>query len=298
MRELDLLPNPDQYADWKDFARALVLVLQEASRYRDQASIVAFSPEGAIAATNVQAAITELDTEKLAISGYTAADVLAKLLTVDGAGSGLDADLLDGQSGAFYLARANHTGTQTWSTITSTPTTLAGYGIADAQPLDSDLTTIAGLTATTDNFIVSVSSAWASRTPAQVRTTLALGTAAVKNTGVSGDTVPVLNGAATTWAAGATFGGFLDVASTIRATGDSTPASGAGMELYYTGGESYILSFDRSGSVYKPLNMLGSVLRVALGSLGNYVDDAAAAAGGVAVGTLYRNGSVLMVRAA
>ena len=42
------------------------------------------------------------------------------------------------------------------------------------QPLDSDLTTIASLTATTDNFIVSVSSAWASRTPAQVRATLAL----------------------------------------------------------------------------------------------------------------------------
>lgn len=42
------------------------------------------------------------------------------------------------------------------------------------QPLDSDLTTIAGLTATTDNFLVSVASAWASRTPSQVRTTLAL----------------------------------------------------------------------------------------------------------------------------
>jgi len=42
------------------------------------------------------------------------------------------------------------------------------------QPLDSDLTTIAGLTATTDNFIVSVSSAWASRTPSQVKTTLSL----------------------------------------------------------------------------------------------------------------------------
>jgi len=40
--------------------------------------------------------------------------------------------------------------------------------------LDSDLNTIAGLTATTDNFLVSVSSAWASRTPAQVRTTLGL----------------------------------------------------------------------------------------------------------------------------
>lgn len=44
----------------------------------------------------------------------------------------------------------------------------------DVQAHDADLTTIAGLTATTDNFIVSVSSAWASRTPAQVKTTLAL----------------------------------------------------------------------------------------------------------------------------
>ena len=39
----------------------------------------------------------------------------------------------------------------------STATAAATY-----QPLDSDLTTISGLTATTDNFIVSVSSAWAS----------------------------------------------------------------------------------------------------------------------------------------
>lgn len=42
------------------------------------------------------------------------------------------------------------------------------------QPLDGDLTVIAGLAATTDNFLSSVGSAWASRTPAQVKTTLAL----------------------------------------------------------------------------------------------------------------------------
>lgn len=42
------------------------------------------------------------------------------------------------------------------------------------QNLDSDLTAIAGLTATTDNVIQSVSSAWASRTPAQLKTTLSL----------------------------------------------------------------------------------------------------------------------------
>lgn len=44
---------------------------------------------------------TQLDA-KLAASSYTAADVLTKLKTVDGTGSGLDADLLDGQSGAYY----------------------------------------------------------------------------------------------------------------------------------------------------------------------------------------------------
>lgn len=35
----------------------------------------------------------------------------------DGANSGLDSDLLDGQHGTHYLSRANHTGTQTASTI-------------------------------------------------------------------------------------------------------------------------------------------------------------------------------------
>lgn len=35
-----------------------------------------------------------------------------------------------------------------WSQITGTPTTLAGYGITDAQPLDGDLTAIAALAST------------------------------------------------------------------------------------------------------------------------------------------------------
>lgn len=47
------------------------------------------------------------------------------------------------------------------------------------QPLDSDLTTIASLTPTTDNFMVAVASAWASRTPSQARTTLGLGALAL-----------------------------------------------------------------------------------------------------------------------
>jgi hypothetical protein len=43
---------------------------------------------------------------------------------------------------------------------------------SDVQAYDADLATLAGLTATTDNFIISVSSAWASRTPAQAAATL------------------------------------------------------------------------------------------------------------------------------
>lgn len=57
----------------------------------------------------------------------------------------------------------------------STARTTLGLIIGtNVQAWDADLDTIAGLTATTNNFLVSVSSAWASRTPAQVKTTLSL----------------------------------------------------------------------------------------------------------------------------
>ncbi|NWG46262.1 MAG: hypothetical protein HXY25_06910 [Alphaproteobacteria bacterium] len=58
--------------------------------------------------TGLQAALDA----KLASASYTAADVLGKLLTVDGAGTGLDADLLDGnEAAAFALAGHNHDAT-------------------------------------------------------------------------------------------------------------------------------------------------------------------------------------------
>ena len=42
-------------------------------------------------------------------ASYTAADVLTKIKTGDGSGSGLDADLLDGQSSAYYATAASVT---------------------------------------------------------------------------------------------------------------------------------------------------------------------------------------------
>jgi hypothetical protein len=52
--------------------------------------------------------------------------------------------------------------------------------VSGYQPLDTDLTTIASLTATTNNVIQSVGSAWASRTPTQLTATLDLFTATLK----------------------------------------------------------------------------------------------------------------------
>lgn len=59
---------------------------------------------------------------KLDTSAYTASDVLSKLSTVDGAGSGLDADLLDGQSSSAFAASVH---THVESDVTNLVTDLA-----------------------------------------------------------------------------------------------------------------------------------------------------------------------------
>jgi hypothetical protein len=89
-----------------------------------------------------------------------------KISALTGYTTPLDADVLP------VVDTANTTTKKTtWANIKAT---LKTYLDTLYQPLDSDLTTIASLTATTDNFLVSVSSAWASRTPTQVKTTLSL----------------------------------------------------------------------------------------------------------------------------
>lgn len=75
------------------------------------ASAISFSPTGSIAGTDVQTAVAEVATD--AAAAVTAASILTKLLTVDGAGSGLDADLLDGQSSAYYATVLRSTNAQT-----------------------------------------------------------------------------------------------------------------------------------------------------------------------------------------
>lgn len=78
------------------------------------------------------------------------------------------------------------------------------------QPLDSDLTTIAGLTATTNNFMVANASAWASRTPAQ----------AIAHLGLDADIATLSLPASTTISAfGATLVDDADAATAIATLG-------------------------------------------------------------------------------
>jgi hypothetical protein len=146
-------------------------------------------------------------------------------------------------------------------------------------------------------------------TAANARTNLGLGTAAVKNTGTSGDAVPVLNGGATTWAAGADFGGIVASNNAYRSTGFSVGAgwAGPGYEMGYSAGlgAAFVQGWNRTTNVGIPLQFYASSILLGSGGVvsfdtlpGNYANDAAAAVGGVAVRQIYRNGSVLMVRVA
>ena len=120
------------------------------------------------ATTSLKGLMSSTDKTKLdAVTGTntgdeTAAGVLAKLITVDGAGSGLDADLLDGLSSAAFAAAVH---------------THLAADISDSTAAGRSLLTAADAAAQ--------------------RTALGLGTAATQNTGTSGANVPLLNGANT-----------------------------------------------------------------------------------------------------
>jgi hypothetical protein len=112
--------------------------LNDTADAHDASAISVLDAGTLITATDVEGALAELATAiatKLASSSYTAADVLAKLLTVDGAASGLDADLLDGQSSAYYATAASVTALIGGATA-------AGDTLVELEALISALTTV------------------------------------------------------------------------------------------------------------------------------------------------------------
>lgn len=79
-----------------------------------------------------------------------------------------------------YIGAGTSSFDGTFASLTGKPTTLLGYGITDAQPLDSDLTAIAGLSTT-----VFGRSLLTETNAASARTTLGLGTLATQTGNIS-----------------------------------------------------------------------------------------------------------------
>lgn len=121
------------------------------------------------------------------------------------------------------------------------------------QPLDADLTTIAGLTATSDNFLQAKSSAWASRTPTQVTADLIAfvgdsgsgGTKGLVPAPTTGDATKFLKGDGT-WAT--VSGGGTPAGSNTQIQYNNSGAFGASSRLTYTDGATPVLALGLEGA--------------------------------------------------
>lgn len=159
------------------------------------ASAISSVAAGNLAATDVQAALDELDSEKAAVAepiaaahisdvsaAHAASAVSADSTTLVGVGTDVQAVLEELDNGiADHLADATdaHAGTA----ITNTPagsiaaiTVQAAINELDTekQPVDADLTTIAGLAPANDDVVQRKAGVWANRTLAQLLTDLNL----------------------------------------------------------------------------------------------------------------------------
>lgn len=99
-----------------------------ASTYQPKGNYLTSVPEEYVTETELNAkgyATTTQVNTKLDSSAYTATDVLSKVKTVDGVGSGLDADLLDGKQGNEYALKTE--------VITEAPSDGNTYGRKNKQ---------------------------------------------------------------------------------------------------------------------------------------------------------------------
>lgn len=120
-------PDWDKLSETVDLSGYLTKT-DAASTYQPKGNYLTSVPEEYVTETELTAkgyATTTQVNTKLDSSAYTATDVLSKVKTVDGVGSGLDADLLDGKQGNKYALKTE--------VITEAPSDGKTYGRKDKQ---------------------------------------------------------------------------------------------------------------------------------------------------------------------
>lgn len=120
-------PDWDKLSETVDLSGYLTKT-DAASTYQPKGNYLTSVPEEYVTETELTAkgyATTTQVNTKLDSSAYTATDVLSKVKTVDGIGSGLDADLLDGKQGNKYALKTG--------VITEAPSDGKTYGRKDKQ---------------------------------------------------------------------------------------------------------------------------------------------------------------------
>jgi hypothetical protein len=211
----------------------------------DQTSIVGIT--GTLAEFNAALTGADFATGGGTATGTNTGDQTITLTgDVTGSGTGSFATTLTniGTAGTYAVVTTDSKGrvtggttTQAWSTLTGIPTTLSGYGITDAQPLDGDLTSIAALAGTSGLLKKTGINTWTLDT-----STYITGNQTITFSGdVSGSgttsvtlTLPNIN---------ANVGTFNNV--TVNAKGQVTAASNVS---YITGNQTITFSGDVSGS--------------------------------------------------
>lgn len=120
-------PDWDKLSETVDLNGYLTKI-DAASTYQPKGNYLTSVPEEYVTETELTAkgyATTTQVNTKLDSSAYTATDVLSKVKTVDGVGSGLDADLLDGKQGNKYALKTE--------VITEAPSDGKTYGRKNKQ---------------------------------------------------------------------------------------------------------------------------------------------------------------------
>jgi len=149
---------------------------------------------------------------KLDATDYTAADVLTKIKTVDGVGSGLDADLLDGLNSSSSDTTGNTVVTRNSGNFSAGTITAQLVGNVTGNVTGNLTGTVTGNATNVNGIIAIENGGTGATTVGNARTALGLGTIAVQNTTAVNIT-------------GGTITGITDLAIADGGTGASTAAN-------------------------------------------------------------------------